>query len=130
MKPWPAMMTWAVRSVRRPRIGLSRCLSWCRVRRTVWPPRRRCGRPQGLTNHLEAVEVPDCGHDMGRVGALAAPRCDQPQLHQPIQEYLEGHALQVMSNQSGPKLRQHAEIEARIRQRQTQTVTPANTSPQ
>ena len=86
-------------------------------------------RPQGLTDHLEAVEVPHRGHDMGRVGALAAPRFDQPQLHQPIQEHLKGHALQVMSDQSGPKLRQHAEIEAWIRQRQTQTVFPVDTPP-
>lgn len=34
-----------------------------------------------------------------------------------------------MSDQSSPKLRQHAEIEARIRQLQTQTVFPVDTSP-
>ena len=75
--------------------------------------------PQGLTDHLEAVEIADCGHDMGRVGALAAPRCDQAQLDQPVQEYLDGHALQVMGDQPGPELREHTEIETRIRQRQT-----------
>jgi hypothetical protein len=69
---------------------------------------RRCQgfqrRPQGLTDHLEAVEIADRGHDVSRVGALAAPGFDQTQLGQPIQEHLERHALQIMSDQAGAEL--------------------------
>jgi hypothetical protein len=64
---------------------------------------------------------------MGRVGALTAPRGDQPQLDQPIQEDLEGHTLQVVGDQPGPELREHAEVEAGIGQVQAQTVFPVDT---
>jgi hypothetical protein len=52
----------------------------------------------------EPLRCRRCQGFQRRVGALAAPGFDQTQLGQPIQEHLERHALQIMSDQAGAEL--------------------------
>jgi len=44
------------------------------------------------------------GHHMRGVGALAATGGDQSQPDQTVDQHLEGHGLQVVGHQPGPKL--------------------------
>ena len=66
---------------------------------------------------------------MRGVGALLATRLDQPPFDQAVQQHVEDQPGQVVLDEPGPELRQHAEVEPRIIQLQPAAVLPVDPGP-
>jgi hypothetical protein len=78
----------------------------------------------GLADECQPVEDANGREDMGRVGALAAPRLEETTLAYPAQPRLEPPLFRLPRDQSGPELAQNGVIEAGSSQLQAQGVVP------
>jgi hypothetical protein len=84
------------------------------------------GGPQRLADPLEPVEDAHRGQDMGRVGALPAPRSDQSEIPASVQEGVQELLSGLAVDQSGAELAQDGVIEAGIGQFQAEGVLPVD----
>jgi len=121
---------------REARVRKARAIAVAPPRRAPgWPPGRRGGGPPGegmaqcLPDARQPMEGLASGQDMGRVGALAALRCEEPLLAQPRQHRLDQQECGLACEQALAELAQHRGSEARLGPRQGQGVLPVKTRP-
>src|SRR5678815_2115861 len=72
------------------------------------------GGPQGLSDEFQAVEHPDGGQHMGRVGALRPTGLEEPQHATPLEQLLQQHLFGPARQQTVPELAQDRKAESRI----------------
>ena len=84
------------------------------------------GGPHRLADPLEPIEHADRGQDMGRVGALPAPRSDQPEFAASVQEGVQELLFGLARDQAGAELAQDGVIEAGVGQFQAEGVLPVD----
>ena len=82
--------------------------------------------PQGLPDQLEPVEHLDRRQHMRRIGALPAPRLDQPRLLERRQQRLEQQRLGTLRDEAVAELAQDGGVEAGVVQRQAEGVLPVD----
>ena len=61
------------------------------------------GVPHRFADHLDAIQGPHGGQNMGGVGALAAPGLDQVAVTAPCEQRVEEQILRCAGHQSGAK---------------------------
>jgi len=84
------------------------------------------GGSQGLGDEFQAVEHPDGGQHMGRVGAWRPTGLEEPQRATPLQELVQQQRFGTACQQSVPKFTQDRKVEARLRQFETQQILPVD----
>jgi len=79
---------------------------------------------QRLSHHLQAIERPDRGQDVRRVGALPTPRLEQLPRARPCQHRLEEQPLRRTCGEAAPERAQDRGVAARVGELQPQHVLP------
>jgi hypothetical protein len=82
-----------------------------------------------LSHTFQAIERADGGQKMGRIGALAPTRFQQPLRFKLVEHRLKEELLSSLGQQARPKLAQDREIKARISQLQVDRVFPVQAHP-
>ena len=84
------------------------------------------GVAHGFAHRLQAAQEAHRRQHVGGVGALLAPRLQQPPGAELVEQALEQQQLRRSGDQTGAELAEHARIKAGIGQRQAQQILPVN----
>ena len=82
--------------------------------------------PHRFADHLDAVQGPHRGQNMGGVGPLATPRLDQLAVAAPREQRVEEQRLRRPGDEAGAKFTEDRGIEPGIRELQAQDVFPVD----
>ncbi len=84
------------------------------------------GSAQGFPNQFEAVEIANGGKHMRRIGALRAPRFDETEVTDQVQEGVQEQALGATVQQTRTKLTQDRGVVARMVEREAEGILPVD----
>ena len=80
------------------------------------------------SHEFKAVHLSRCGQHSGRVGSLASPRFQKLPVPTLFQEPVQQIGFLASTEQAGPELAQHAEVEPRIGQFQGEQILPVEST--